>query len=310
MISRTEYFFPSSDGRTQIHVCQWVPAVEELRGVVQIVHGVAEYGKRYAPFAEFLCENGYAVVADDHLGHGLSQTEGEPPLYFGEEDGWWHAVDDLETLRRRTAELFPGRPYFFFGHSMGSFLSRSHLIRYPGVLSGCVLCGTGHPSALIVTGGKWMADREIRKLGKRAYSKKVDDMAFGGYNKKFAPNRTSCDWLSRSEQNVDDYIADPLCGGNASLGLFRDMLEGLGYITSRDNIAKMDKDQPILFIAGDHDPVGDMGKGVTKAARLFRESGVKDVELKLYPGLRHEILNEEEHRTVYDDVLRWLEQKR
>lgn len=307
MVIASEFYFPSSDGRTLIHVNQWTPLGGPVAGVVQIAHGVAEYGARYEPFARFLCGHGFAVVANDHLGHGKSLVEDCPMVYFGDENGWRHAVEDMEELRRRTAKVFPGVPYFLFGHSMGSFLSRTHLIRYPGRLDGCVLCGTGHMSPALIAGGKLIADREIRRLGRKAYSAKADQLAFGAYNKPFAPNRTRFDWISASEANVDAYIADPLCGGDTTLGLFRDMLGGLGIITKQANIERMDKDLPVLFIAGDQDPVGEMGKGVRRAYQAFRKAGVGDVSIKLYHGLRHEILNEASRRYVYQDVLDWLE---
>lgn len=307
MVIASEFYFPSSDGRTLIHVNQWTPLGGPIAGVVQIAHGVAEYGARYEPFARFLCGHGFAVVANDHLGHGKSLVEDCPMVYFGDENGWRHAVEDMEELRRRTAKVFPGVPYYLFGHSMGSFLSRTHLIRYPGRLDGCVLCGTGHMSPALIAGGKLIADREIKRLGRKAYSAKADQLAFGAYNKPFAPNRTRFDWISASEANVDAYIADPLCGGDTTLGLFRDMLGGLGIITKQANIERMDKDLPVLFIAGDQDPVGEMGKGVRRAYQAFRKAGVRDVSIKLYHGLRHEILNEASRRYVYQDVLDWLE---
>lgn len=303
----SEYFFLSSDGKTLIHVNRWMPLMREIRGVVQIAHGVAEYGARYAPFAKFLCAQGYVVVANDHLGHGKSRVEGRPLVYFGDENGWEHAVDDIETIRENTSRQFPGKPYFLFGHSMGSFLARTHLIRYPGKLDGCVLCGTGHQSSLIVKGGKMIANSEIRKHGAASYSERADALAFGAYNKRFAPNRTAFDWVSLNEANVDAYISDPFCGGKTTLGLFRDMMGGLEIITRQSNINRMDKNLPVFFIAGDQDPVGDMGKGVEKACGCFKKAGLKDVSLKLYHGLRHEILNEKANRYVYQDVLNWLD---
>ena len=212
MVIASEFYFPSSDGRTLIHVNQWTPLGGPVAGVVQIAHGVAEYGARYEPFARFLCGHGFAVVANDHLGHGKSLVEGCPMVYFGDENGWRHAVEDMEELRRRTAKVFPGVPYFLFGHSMGSFLSRTHLIRYPGRLDGCILCGTGHQSPALIAGGKLIADREIRRLGRKAFSVKADKLAFGAYNQRFQPTRTRFDWISANEANVDAYIADPLCG--------------------------------------------------------------------------------------------------
>lgn len=303
----SEFYFPSSDGKTLIHVNQWTPTDRKIVGVVQIAHGVAEYGARYEPFAQYLCSHGFVVVANDHLGHGKSLIAGKPMVYFGEKDGWWHVVDDIETLRAKVAKVFPDVPYFLFGHSMGSFLSRTHLIRYPGKLDGCILCGTGHQPAAVIAGGKLIADREIRRLGKHAFSVKADNLAFGAYNKAFAPNRTPFDWISASTANVDAYIADPLCGGNTTLGLFRDMLDGLTFITKQSNINQMDKELPVFFIAGDQDPVGDMGKGVRKAHDCFKKAGIRDLNIKLYHGLRHEILNETSRQYVYRDVLDWLE---
>ena len=307
MSIRSEYYFTSSDGKTLIHVNQWTPLNREIRGVVQIAHGVAEYGARYEKFARFLCQNGFVVVANDHLGHGQSVVEGCPMVYFGDENGWEHVVNDMESIRERTARVFPEKPYFLFGHSMGSFLARTHLIRFPGRLSGCVICGTGHMNSVIVAGGKLVADGEIKKLGRRAYSEKADKLAFGAYNKRFAPNRTAFDWVSLNEENVDAYISDPLCGGKTTLGLFRDMMGGLGIITNQSNLEKMDKNTPVFFIAGDQDPVGDMGKGVEKACGCFKKAGMRDVSIKLYHGLRHEILNEKTNQYVYRDVLGWLE---
>lgn len=303
----SEYYFTSADKKTLIHVNQWTPLGREIRGIVQIAHGVAEYGARYALFADYLCKNGFVVVANDHLGHGLSRVEDRPMVYLGDENGWDNVVEDMESIRIRTAKVFPGKPYFFFGHSMGSFLVRTYLIRHPGTLTGCVLCGTGHMKALIVAAGKMVADAEIKRLGRTAYSERIDRLAFGAYNTRFAPNRTAFDWLSANEKNVDAYINDPLCGGRTTLGLFKDMMGGIGMITNRTNMAKMDKKLPVFFIAGDKDPVGDMGKGVETAYRCFQKAGMRDVSIKLYHGLRHEILNEKNNQYVFLDVLNWLE---
>ncbi len=308
MVNVSEYTFPASNGELEIHVTEWTPADREIRGVVQIAHGVGEYGKRYDAFARFLCSCGFAVAANDHMGHGASLIPNSPGVYFGEEEGWMHVVNDMEQLRKITANKFPGKPYFLFGHSMGSFLSRTHLIRFPEApLDGCILCGTGHPPRLMIMGGKLVVKHEIRRLGKKGFSSCADRLVFGSYNKKFAPNRTTVDWVSANKANVDAYIADPLCGGKASLGLFHDLLEGLDFITDQKNIAKVNQSLPIFLIAGSDDPVGDMGKGVQKAFRCYQKAGVKDVSMKLYPGLRHEILNEKNAQEVYEDILHWLD---
>ncbi|MBQ9648659.1 MAG: lysophospholipase [Oscillospiraceae bacterium] len=308
MANRKEFYFPSSDGKTQIHAVEWAPDGEPA-GVYQIAHGVAEYALRYEPFAEFLNSKGFVVVANDHIGHGLSVAEGAAALYFGDKDGWTHVVDDMYALRNRTAQEYPSLPYILMGHSMGSFLARTYLIRYPGTVTAAIIMGTGQQPGFMVAGGKLAAKYFGKKTGFDKFNATVDNLAFGAYNKPFEPKRTNYDWLSANEENVDKYIADPLCGGQATTGLFLEMLGGIGFIGKPSNLAKMDMNTPVLFISGAMDPVGDLGKGATKAYESFKKAGVRDVELKLYPGLRHEILNEKEKDQVYADIWAWVEKR-
>ncbi len=306
MANRKDFYFPSSDGRTKIHAVEWTPD-GEVKGVYQIAHGVAEYALRYEAFAEFLTGKGFAVVANDHIGHGQSVADGAPALWFGEKDGWTHVVDDMYALHNLTAQKYPNLPYFLMGHSMGSFLTRTYLIRYPGTVSAAIVMGTGQQPGFMIAGGKLAANIYGKKSGFDKFNAAVDNLAFGSYNKPFEPKRTNFDWLSANEENVDAYIADPLCGGQTTVGLFRDMLGGIGFIEKASNLAQMDKNTPVLFISGAMDPVGDCGKGTTKAYESFRKAGVKDATLKLYPGLRHEILNEKEREQVYADIWAWVE---
>ena len=304
-MGKSEFTYPSQDGKTAIHAVEWLPE-GEVRAVVQIAHGVAEYVNRYEAFARFLAGHGFAVVGNDHLGHGLSVAPGAPRLYFGPKGSWQTVVDDLYTLYKRERSAFPGVPYFLLGHSMGSFLSRTYLIRYPGTVDGAVLMGTGQMPPAMVAAGQAIARAEGLRIGWEKVSPVVERLAFGTYNKAFAPNRTGYDWLSVNEANVDAYLADGLCGGNASVGLFREMLSGIRFITRRENLQRMNCNTPILFISGEQDPVGDFGKGVRRAWDSFRKAGVRQVDLKLYPGLRHEILNEDGCEAVYGDLLAWF----
>ena len=305
MANCKEFYFPSSNGVSRIHAAEWTPDGPPV-AVLQIAHGVAEYGMRYAPFAEFLAEHGFVVVANDHLGHGLSAEQDAETLYFGPRDGWKHVVDDMYALRCRTKEKYPDLPYFLMGHSMGSFLTRTYLIRYPGTVRGVILMGTGQNPDTLLVGGKALASVLARRVGRENPSRTVELLAFGGYNKAFAPNRTSCDWLSASEENVDAYLADPLCGGWASTGLFLELLDGMAFIKKPANLRHMNMATPVLFLSGEDDPVGNMGKGVRAAYRSFLRAGVRDAELKLYPGLRHEILNEDCGEQVCADIWDWI----
>ena len=208
----------------------------------------------------------------------------------------------LHCLYTALTEKYPDVPYFLMGHSMGSFLTRTYLIRYPGTVDAAIIMGTGHQSPAVVAGGRAIAGAAGKRHGFDAHSPRVENLAFGAYNKAFAPNRTEVDWLSVSENNVDAYIADPLCGQKASIGLFYEMLGGIRFVSAQKNINSMNLNTPILFIAGDKDPVGEMGKGVRRAYNAFRRAGVRDLELKLYEGLRHEILNEDCRAVVYNDL--------
>lgn len=305
---RNEFTFPSADGKTDIHAVEWLPEGQP-KAVLQISHGVAEYILRYEPFAEYLTARGFAAAGHDHLGHGSSVSPGGTRLYFGPKGSWKWVVDDLYTRRNLLGKRFPGLPIFLLGHSMGSFLARTYLIRYPGTVDGAILMGTGQMSPALIAGGKAVAALERRKVGEDRTSPMVDRLAFGAYNKLFAPNRTGFDWLSLDPENVDRYIADPLCGGNASIGLFRELLDGLRFISKPENLKKMNANTPILFTSGAMDPVGDRGKGVQRAYRSFQKAGVRDVSIQLYPELRHEILNEACREDIYQDLYQWLSEK-
>ena len=204
------------------------------------------------------------------------------------------------------AERFPGKPYILFGHSMGSFLARTYLIQYKSGLDGAIISGTGQQSRALVTGGRLMSALEMRRHGATYKSTLLNNMAFGSYTKKLGHVRTPSDWLSRDESVVDQYIEDPLSGFVPSAGLLHDMMEGIEFISKPKNIAKMKKDLPILFFSGDCDPVGEQGRGVTRAYKAFRKAGMTSVTMKLYHGGRHEMLNEINKDEVYQDILHWL----
>lgn len=298
-----EFFIPSK-GKGQLHCCKW-DDVAEIKGVVQIVHGIAEHVSRYDPLAEFLNEKGFVVVGEDHMGHGGSIEGGSTQGYF--DGGWETAVDDSYSLVRKTKAEYPGVPYFIYGHSMGSFLTRTMLYRYPEAgFAGAILSGTGWQPGLVLKLGQTVCKMQAKKVGETGTSATVDKLMFGSYNKSYENPRTSFDWLTRDPAVVDAYIADPLSGFSASVGLSRAMLGGMEKNQQMQNLTKMPKKLPVLFIAGDADPVGSMGKGVTKTAEAFRKAGVLNVTVKLYSGARHEVHNETNKDEVWADVLKFL----
>ena len=282
-----------------------IAPVSSPKGIVQIVHGMCEHKERYFPFMEFLAAKGYVAVAHDLRGHGASVKRPEDLGYFYD-GGWTACVNDVKEVGDVVRERYPDLPFTLFGHSMGSMVVRCYAKRYDYSLDSLIVCGCPSDNPAKDFGAMLALFIGIVR-GWHYRSKFLQKLSFGAYNKPFAPNRTSFDWLSVNEENVDRYIADPYCGGNTSVGLFYDMLGGIGFICKQSNVNKMNLNTPILFISGDHDPVGDMGKGVKAAYESFRTAGVKDVELKLYPGLRHEILNEKCRDEVYADLWAWIE---
>lgn len=302
----SDFTFPSSDGVHDIHCRLWEPE-GEVNAVVQLVHGVAEYIARYDAFAGFLTDHGCAVCGDDHLGHGESIHDDTELGWFSDEKGWEHLVDDEKRLHDLLAEKYPGKPMVLFGHSMGSFIARTYLGVYPQGFSACVLSGTGRQPGVVCAAGKILAKREIRAHGSKYRSPTLQKIAFGSYLKKIDDPVGPNDWICRDETVVRAYDADPLCGFTATAGLMYDMMDGLSIIGRADHMGKMDKALPVLFIAGDADPVGAYGKGVQKVAGQFQKAGMQDVTVKLYPGCRHEVLNELEKEKVWADVLAWME---
>ena len=276
-----------------------------VRGVVQLVHGMAEHIDRYDASARALAEAGFVVVGHTHLGHGP-----QAPMkgHFGDEHGWQNLVDDVHALRTQTQQYYPNVPYFILGHSMGSFVTRCYLIEHSEGLAGAVLSGTGYFSQGTVAAALAASNLACLFGGARKPSPLIDKLAFSSSNKPFAPARTSFDWLSRDEEQVDKYIADPYCGFLFTGAGYREMFRGLKRLNRLEDLKKMNPRMPVLFFSGDHDPVGSMGKGVEKVARQFRQAGMQDVTVHLYEEGRHEMFNEINHHEVEDDLVMWLKE--
>lgn len=303
---RTDFWYDSR-GAGKIHGCRWTPE-GEVKAVVQIVHGIAEFVERYDAFAQFLNDRGILVVAEDHMGHGQSiNGEGIQGYFHG---GWFTAVEDTWQLLTSTKAEFPGVPYILFGHSMGSFMARTMLCRYPDSgIDAAIICGSAWQPAFALPALIKVIDGICKKGDETKPNEKLQGMVFGSYNKKVEHPRTPYDWLSRDKEIVDAYVAHPLCGFTASAGLLREMMKGIHYIEQKKNLAAMKKDLPVFFIAGGDDPVGSYGKGIEKCVAEFKKAGMQDVSCRIYPLCRHEILNEINKEDIFRDVANWIEEK-
>ena len=298
-----EEFYLQSNGGGKLHCAVW-RTNQTPRAVVQLVHGIAEHIGRYDHFARYLAENGFIVAAEDHMGHGGSIGEDCVKGYFS--GGWMTAVADVKLLCAHMKAEYPGLSYYILGHSMGSFLLRTYLYTYPGTIDAAIISGTGWEPSAVIRAGLAACKLEQLRLGEKRTSPILTKLMFGSYNKPFAPVRTKDDWICSDPAVVDAYTADPLCGFDATIGLARDMLTGIEMNEMRENLLKMDKLLPLLFVSGGKDPVGGMSKGVLRCIDAFKRAGMRKITIRIYPEGRHEMLNEVNRNEVYQDILNWL----
>lgn len=304
-LTTKEITYDASSGEGRIFARAFAPKDKStVKGILQIAHGMAEHSLRYASFAQFLVSKGFVVCINDHAGHGKSVIDEESYGYFGP-GGYFNLVKDMDKLRRKIQEDFPNVPYMIMGHSMGSFLTRRYLSEYGEGVKGAVICGTSAGfSSPVMKAGLAYADKIVAKKGPKSHDDRLKNLTTGGYNHSFQPARTENDWLSRDEAQVDLYNQDPLCGFDFTVSGYRELVHLL-FDVNKPQWFRSVPDLPILMVSGDQDPVGNFGKGVKKVYRRLVKTG-HHVQLILYPGGRHEILNETNKEQVYHDIGEFL----
>ncbi|MDD3192844.1 MAG: alpha/beta fold hydrolase [Oscillospiraceae bacterium] len=298
------FSFPSADQIHTIQAVTWFPTGQPCRAIIQVSHGMTEYFGRYEEFAHAMTRQGFAVSGHDHLGHKTSVRNDSELGYFAEKDGWKLVIEDLHAHTLALKKQYPGTPVFLLGHSMGSFIARCYLICYSDLLDGAVIVGTGGPNPA-AKAGKLLA-QSLCQIGKgTSPSPLLHKMAFGSYNRRF-DGRTPYDWLTRDVQIVDRYAADPYCTFLFTASGFRDLFTLYEQANRPAAFQAVPKTFPLLVISGGEDPVGGYGEGPRQVAQMLKETGHVDVTLQLYPGGRHEILNETNRREVYDRLAAWI----
>lgn len=304
-VNKSEFFYPSADGITQIHALKWVP-IEKIKAIVQIAHGMSEHIYRYNEFAEYLASNGYIVCGNDHLGHGQSVSSSDKYGYFSKENGWQNLIEDMYTLNKIMEEDYKELPYIILGHSMGSFLAREYTAIYGDKLTAAIYGGTSGGSIFIDLIIK-SCQKQIAAKGELAKGTDIDKLAFGKYNKKAYPRHSDYDWLSRDTDEVDKYIADPLCGIVFTYGGFLDLFNLLKQVSGKKWASQIAQELPIYIFSGNMDPVGNYSHGVVKVADWLTSTSHRNVIVKFYEDGRHEMLNEINKKFVYKDTLKWLD---
>lgn len=306
---KEEFYFDSRSGADKIHAVRYLPDDGQVSCVVQIIHGMAEYVERYEEFAEYLTNKGFAVTAEDHLGHGKSVQEGGCYGYFCKQDPATVVVRDVHRLKKMTQKEYPGVPYVILGHSMGSFILRNYLYRYGTGINGAIIMGTGSQPAALIKASKMLVGVQKLFCGSKHVSKFIDKMAFGTYNNKIENPKTDKDWLTKDEAVVARYVADPLCGFVFTVNGFATLFELIAGMQKRENLEKIPGELPIFMVSGTEDPVGAYGEGVRKAQEAMKQAGVQNIALKLYDGDRHELLNEADKAVVMQDIYDWIKEK-
>lgn len=298
-------FWIKAGDSTPLFVNHWSPP-HTPRAAVMLAHGMAEHSGRYARLGQALADAGISLYALDQRGHGRTAEHGTLG-HYADAEGWSKVVGDLATLNHHIRQQLPETPIILFAHSMGTYIGQAYLMQHSCSLQAAILSGSNYQPEALYRAAEWIARFERWRLGPTGRSKLINFLSFGSFNKAFKPNRTAFDWLSRDMAEVDRYINDPLCGFICTTQLWIDLLGGLQQITPTDNLAQIDNELPILVIGGEHDPVSQ-GKRLRDLAQALGHAGLKAVELKIYPGGRHELLNESNRDEVTTYLIHWLEQ--
>ena len=299
----------SDSKKVRVHL--WLPDTEP-RAVLAIAHGLGEHGARYARLAQSLTAAGWAVYAPDHRGHGATAAEGELG-WFAERDGFRRVVDDFHEIVLSAKAERPGLPVCVLGHSMGSIVAEYYLGLYGAAdgIAACALSGVVEsPAPGLLAIARLIAGLGCSLKGSRSLAPLLDSMSFGAFNKAFEPVRTKFDWLSRDEAEVDKYVADPTCGFVSTHGLFRDMLGAFETLYGKGKLlASVPAALPLIIMAGESDPCGTAHGFHRILEAKLRAVGLKDLQVKTYPGAHHEIFNETNRDEVTRDFMAWLESK-
>lgn len=304
----TNFTFLSNDKKTAVHAVKWTPAEGEAKGILQITHGMVEFIERYAVFAEYLTSHGFIVVGHDHIGHGGSVASKEDWGYFCEENPSDVVVADMHKLRTLIQEDYEELPYFMLGHSMGSFMLRKYLASHHEKLRGAIIMGTGFiPEGM--TSLALMLTSVVAKLkGERYRSKLIQSLAFGADYKGFdmTGEKPENSWLTKDVEVVKAYYKEPRCTFMFTVNGYKGLFEAVNFSCNPENVAKISKKLPLFIVSGEQDPVGGLGKGVKQVYDMHQNSGALDVTYQLYKNDRHEILNETDKETVFEDILAWM----
>lgn len=298
-----EYSIKSVSGLADIYFRSWAPEGRP-KAIIQIAHGMCEHSGIYGWICNKLCDAGYVVFINDHLGHGKSISDDGMLGYFGDGEGWLNIIKDFRNITEIAKQEYPDLPVIIMGHSMGSFIARAYTEMYTDV-AGAVYLGTigTQPADVAIM----LANLVAKLHGKMHRSALIEKISFGTYNSRFE-KRTAFDWLSKNNDFVDLYVADKYCGFRFTAYGYRDLFKLIKYVSDKKWYDNLPKELPILMLAGDMDPVGNFGKGVMSVYDKLKESGHTNVECKLFKGDRHVILEEDDKEEAAAEIIAFADE--
>lgn len=303
MDTRNDQFRLSNGDSAYLY--RWLPQGDPVASI-QIIHGMAEHGARYARLAKALTGAGYAVYAQDLPGHGRSAHSPNELGHFPE--GWHGALRQINEVRGLVEREQQDVPLFMLGHSMGSFLLQHYVVEHGIGLAGAVFSATSGDLGPLRAVGLALMRAEALWYGQRHPSAIADRLTFKDFNRKFRPNRTEFDWLTRDEAEVDRYIADPRCGFRCSSGLWSELLRACGSLGAPQRLRAIPQNMPVLIIGGSADAATNGEKGPRVLEQHYRAARLQDVNVRIYEDARHELLNETCCDEVTNDLLTWLKE--
>jgi alpha-beta hydrolase superfamily lysophospholipase len=299
----TTYLLTTANGH-QTPMYEWIPNGEILC-VLHIAHGMAEYALRYQAIVPYFLQERIAVYAHDQRGHGkavpsIAEQGLVGPNWFNDQ------VEDIRIITYHIKEKHPGKKLIVLGHSMGSFISQRFFQLHGTQIDGLILSASNGKKDPLLNVGIGLAKLQKTIFGNKHRSNLINHLSFAAFNKKFAPNRTTNDWLSRDEQEVDKYAADAQCGFVCSSSFFYDFFRGIRDALETPNIQQIPKHIPVYAFSGDKDPVGMEGKGFLQLIQNWKAAGAKDITYDLYKDGRHEMLNEINREEVINNCIQWI----
>ncbi len=301
----TEYISMPDGEKVALH--SWIPD-GEIRWVVQICHGMIEYAKRYDHFSVFLCQHNVAVYAHDQRGHGDTACTFDKLGFISGKNGFQTVIEDLREVINQVKQRHSFCKMILLGHSFGSYVSQGYIEQYGADVDACILSGTSGSRPFLVWTAKCMAFIIKTVKGATFRSEFMNKLIFGNYNRRVQNPKSKNAWLTRDESIVEKYDSNVYTTFIPAIGFFYDLFSGLSQIHKERKIDAIPKNMPVFIFGGQDDPVGDYGKLVEKLYRLYLFAGIRHVSLRLYPGGRHEMLNEINRQEVMVDLFNWMEE--